>query len=159
MTQMMAAGGKTTDDVDEVNSGWHGRQLMQMHLHQEVACINPNALTCAFCHSPADGVGGGGDAFDDDGGGDAGHTASWNDTIGSPQQSFQTQGTSAMQASEASQVLSAIQLAQTLLQDELERHLKNGYSDWLEVCLFYCPKGLKPVSLLWLGSVVPTQQK
>jgi len=63
-------------------------------------------LTCALCCSPADGVGGGGDTFDDDGGGggDAGDTAGWNDSAGSPQQSFQTQGTSAAQASEASQV-------------------------------------------------------
>ena len=94
---------------------------MQMHLHQELACIDTIALTCAFCCSPADGGGRGGDTFDDDGGGDAGDTAAWNDTASSPQQSIQTQGTSAMQASEASQVSSAIQLACSLLQDELKR--------------------------------------
>ncbi|DBA88599.1 TPA: hypothetical protein ACH3X1_004246 [Trebouxia sp. C0004] len=57
----------------------------------------------------SDGGGGGGDTFDDDGGGDAGHTAGWDDTAASPQQSFQTQGTSAMQASEASQLPEGLQ--------------------------------------------------
>ena len=63
-------------------------------------------LNWSFCCSPADGGGGGGDTFDDDddGGGGGGDTAGWNDTAGSPEQSFQTQGTSAAQASESSQV-------------------------------------------------------
>jgi len=63
-------------------------------------------LNCSFCCSPADGGDGGGETFNDggDGGGGGGDTAGWNDTAGSPGQSFQTQGTSVAQASESSQV-------------------------------------------------------
>ncbi|DBB15061.1 TPA: hypothetical protein ACH3X3_004077 [Trebouxia sp. C0006] len=74
----------------------------------------------------SDGVGGGGDTFDDDGGGggDAGDTAGWNDSAGSPQQSFQTQGTSAAQASEASQLPEGLQF---MLQSSAESQ-KEGSS-------------------------------
>ncbi len=68
-----------------------------------LARIDSNVLTCLFCF-PADGGGGGGDNFDDDGGGDGDDTAGWNDTAGSPEQSYQTQGASAAQALESSQV-------------------------------------------------------
>lgn len=54
-------------------------------------------------------VGGGGDTFDDDGGGDGRGIAGWTDTAGSPQQSVQTQGISAAQASEASQLPEGLQ--------------------------------------------------
>ncbi len=101
--QLVAAGGKTTNDVDFDGCAWHGQQLTQTHLHWKLACRDPNVLTCALCCSAAEGGGGGGDTFDD-GGGDDGDTAAWDDTVGSPQQSFQTQGTSAAQASESSQV-------------------------------------------------------
>lgn len=90
-------------------------------------------LTCLFRCLPAESVGGGGDTFDDDGGGDGRGIAGWTDTAGSPQQSVQTQGISAAQASEASQVSSATLLANLLLQYELKRHSKHGYSEWVEV--------------------------
>ena len=76
-------------------------------------------VTGWLCCSPAEGGGGGGDTFDD-GGDDACDTAGWIDTASSPQQTFQTQGTSAAQTSEASQVSFASPLAYCLLQDELE---------------------------------------
>ncbi|KAL0027978.1 hypothetical protein WJX79_007636 [Trebouxia sp. C0005] len=56
----------------------------------------------------SEGGGGGGDTFDD-GGDDACDTAGWIDTASSPQQTFQTQGTSAAQTSEASQLPEGLQ--------------------------------------------------
>ncbi len=63
----------------------------------------------------------GGDTFDD-GGGDLGDSGSWHDTAGSPQQSFQTQGTSAMQTSEPSQVHPAVKQTLQVNPSELQHY-------------------------------------